>query len=377
MAESQIAGDLHAPSPGYARRVTTRDMSGRLADRIDRTCDSEHDARALRVRALDELRAAIQFDAYVWLVTDPVTAVGSAPLADVPCLPELPRLVRLKYLTKQNRWTALTRSGVGVALLTRDTDGERSRSLVWRELLSRYAIGDVASTVFADRFGCWGFLDLWRRDERKPFDDDDAALLAGILPRLTRALRESQAATFVSPAVADRSERGPVVVLLDDELAIGARTAAADGWLQLLLPVPEGRAPIPASVYNVAAQLIAAEQGIDASRPLARVHLADGLWVTLRAARLATDRGEPGSIAVTIEEASPADRLDIFGRAYALTERETELLGHLARGADTRETAEAMFLSDHTVQDHLKSIFAKTADHSRRSLLSRALGTRL
>jgi hypothetical protein len=32
--------------------------------------------------------------------------VGSAPLADVPCLHELPRLIRLKYLT--NRWTTLS-----------------------------------------------------------------------------------------------------------------------------------------------------------------------------------------------------------------------------------------------------------------------------
>jgi DNA-binding CsgD family transcriptional regulator len=34
-----------------------------------------------------------------------------------------------------------------------------------------------------------------------------------------------------------------------------------------------------------------------------------------------------------------------------------------------------MFLSGHTVQDHLKSIFAKTGTRTRRTLLSRALGT--
>jgi len=36
-----------------------------------------------------------------------------------------------------------------------------------------------------------------------------------------------------------------------------------------------------------------------------------------------------------------------------------------------------MFLSEHTVQDHLKSIFAKTSARSRRALLSRAVGTQL
>jgi len=44
-------------------------------------------------------------------------------------------------------------------------------------------------------------------------------------------------------------------------------------------------------------------------------------------------------------------------------------------GTDTRELARRMFLSEHTVQDHLKSIFAKTSARNRRILLSRALGT--
>jgi len=54
--------------------------------------------------------------------------------------------------------------------------------------------------------------------------------------------------------------------------------------------------------------------------------------------------------------------------------RERELLFHLAQGHDTREVAASMFLSPHTVQDHLKSVFAKTGTRSRRLLLARALG---
>ena len=41
---------------------------------------------------------------------------------------------------------------------------------------------------------------------------------------------------------------------------------------------------------------------------------------------------------------------------------------------DTHRIAEQMFVSEHTVQDHLKSIFAKTATRNRRTLLARSAG---
>jgi DNA-binding CsgD family transcriptional regulator len=91
------------------------------------------------------------------------------------------------------------------------------------------------------------------------------------------------------------------------------------------------------------------------------------------------DHGGDGSaadIVVTIEESSSSERLGLFALAFALTPREGELLWALAAGADTRAMARAMQLSVHTVQDHLKAIFAKTGAHDRVTLLSRALGTR-
>jgi DNA-binding CsgD family transcriptional regulator len=77
---------------------------------------------------------------------------------------------------------------------------------------------------------------------------------------------------------------------------------------------------------------------------------------------------------VTIELTSAAERMALFARAHGLSAREAEVLDHLRTGADTRQLAEQMFVSRHTVQDHLKSIFAKTGTHNRRTLLARALG---
>jgi len=166
------------------------------------------------------------------------------------------------------------------------------------------------------------------------------------------------------------------VLTLDDDLRILGRTAASQSWLDMLLPPRPDERGLPASVYSVAAQLLTVEAGVDQHPASARVHLADGFWLTLRAARLASDRPGPATVVVTIEEASAAERLELFARASGLTARENELLGRLATGDDTRAMARQMSLSEHTVQDHLKAIFAKTGARDRISVLSRALGTR-
>lgn len=319
------------------------------------------DDRRLRAGLLGKLRRVVGFDAYAFLLTDPVTAVGSSPLADVPMplLGALPRLIRAKYLTAANRWTALDPGQV--ALLSAVGDGDPLRAL-----LCEHGVADVASLVFRDRFGCWGFLDLWRAGG--VFTVADARRVAAFAGPVTAVLREAQAASFVArPPSAARP--GPVVLLLSPELEVTGQTPPTQEYLQTLIPPEHGGAPVPASAYNVAAQLLAVESGVDDHQPSARVHLSAGLWLTLRAARIGA------GIAVTIEESAPAERLDLFTRASALSARESELVTHLASGADTRQIASRMFLSEHTVQDHLKSVFAKTQTRSRKALLVRALGT--
>jgi DNA-binding CsgD family transcriptional regulator len=354
----------------------------RAAARIAALGDASLDDRELRRAVLDVLREVIGFSAYVWLLTDPVTEVGAAPLADVPCLPELPALVKAKYATTVNRWTSLRQQNTPAGLLTEATGGDPAASLVWRDVLSRYDIADVASVVLADQHGCWGFLDLWRDAAAGPFAAADAAFLAQVAAPLAGALRRCQARTFTGPAAEHRRHAGPVVLTLDDGLRIAGHTAASQAWLDVLLPPGQGAQAVPASVYNVAAQLLAAEAGIDDHPASARVHLAGGFWLTLRAARLSADiqpdapASAVPSIAVTIEEASAADRLDLFGRAFGLTARERQLLGLLATGSDTRTMARQMSVSEHTVTDHLKSIFGKTGARDRVTVLSRALGTK-
>lgn len=349
-------------------------MADSLASaKVRRLCEADLDARDLRAQVLDEIGRVVSFDSYAWLLTDPLTWVGVAPVADVPWRSELPRQILLKYGTALNRWTGLGRTHV--ALLHAETGGDLGQSLVWREFLQLHGVGDVASVVFADQHGCWGFLELFRDAPRGPFSPDDAAFLAELVQPLTRALRHSQAACFTSAGSEDHAHAGPVVLLLSSDLRVLGQTPDAHDYLRTLLPRADTQPPIPASAYNVAAQLLAVERGVDNHPATARVHLSDGLWVTVRAARISGPQAHHlRNIAVTMEESSPAERLDLFARAFGLTARETEVLEHLAAGTDTKTLALQLFVSQHTVQDHLKSIFAKTATRSRAGLLSRAFG---
>lgn len=342
----------------------------RAAERIERVGRDCGDSRVLRELLLVEIGRHVHFDAYAWVLTDPETEVGSDPLADVPCLLELPRLVRLKYSTELNRWTGLS---VPVACLQAATRGHPEESLVWREFMSDYEVRDVASLVFRDRFGCWAFLDLWRIGASRPFAAADVEYLTAIVPMVTAKLRRVLTATFDAPSpTPDR--QGPVVLVLSAGLDVRGQTGDTDAYLRALVPPNSERQPVPAGAYNVGAQLIAHELGVDRHPPRARVYLPRGMWLTLSAARMAGP-GTVADIAVTIEPTPAPDRMDLFNRAHGLSRREATLMLALAGGSDTRRLAATLQVSENTIQDHLKSIFVKTGTRSRGALLARALGT--
>lgn len=344
---------------------------GEPIERIERLCQEPLAERPLRVVLLDELRRSVDFDWYAWLVTDPETEVGSSPLAEAPSLDDLPRLIRFKYLTHLNRWTSLEAPAV---TLHRASAGALERSLLWREGLSGYGVVDVASLVFRDAYGCWGWLDLWRSGSKKPFSEGDVRFLGDIAGAITAAVRRAQARTFdeLTPLP---TRTGPVMMILSPEIEIKAQTADTEEYLQALMPSDGHRRPVPAGAFHVAAQLLALETGIDDHPASARVHLHGGVWLTLRAARVDSDGlSKERDIAVSIEQSSLPERRSLFSLSHALSPRETELLTHLAQGEDTRSIAKALYLSEHTVQDHLKSIFAKTGARNRRTLLTRVNG---
>lgn len=365
----------------------------RSQERIRLLAGSDLDHQALRTAVLAEVATMVPFDAFVWPLCDPVTTVGMAPRARIPCPQELPTLIRLKYLSEAGRWTVLMHSPEPAESLLKATQGEPSRSPVWSGVLQHYGVRDVLSAVFADKYGCWAWLDLWRTGDSVAFTDEETEYVSELAAAVTAGLRRSVARHFrtrLEPELEPEPGRGPAsepgagqpalpeqaVLTLDDDLAIAGRTASVDDWLQLLQPGPVPHDHVPAEVLNVAAQLAAREARVDAHAAECRVYVGAGRWASLRANRMeAGVSGPTPPVAVTIQACTNTARLDMFARAFGLTPRQGELLWLTATGADTAAMADAQGVTPYTVQDQFKQLFQACGVHSRASLLAMALGT--
>lgn len=307
-----------------------------VVDRVRRLCELPGSDRVLRGRVVAELARQVRFDAHVFAMTDPVTGVVSSPHATVPMVApdRLPGLIAGRYA--------------------------RPDLASWSDwLASTLGVGGVARVELTDRWGEWGFLELWRTGSG--FDADERALLAALGRPLTAGLRAAVAAFFPpEPVGADPVEPG--VVLLDGDLRVRSETDAAAAALLRLLPPDEEVPPVPAAAYNVGAALLA---GVDA---WARVHLGGGRLMTVRADRIAD------GIAVSISPCTPDQRVDLFARAHSLSPRETEVLGLVLQGQDSRAIAASLVIAPTTAEDHLRALLAKTGSRSRQHLIVRAIG---
>lgn len=75
--------------------------------------------------------------------------------------------------------------------------------------------------------------------------------------------------------------------------------------------------------------------------------------------------------------------LDIFKnlatpvKEYRLTERETEVLHLLIDGKTKRQIAESLYLSYHTIDNHIRNIYSKLHVHSRSAAVAKAVKAKL
>lgn len=93
-------------------------------------------------------------------------------------------------------------------------------------------------------------------------------------------------------------------------------------------------------------------------------------WVVLQASRLIAG-DDPEQMVVTVAPATTYDLATLLLTAYGVTAREREVCLEVLSGSTTADIARHLFISPHTVHDHLKSLFGKVGVGSRGELVAR------
>jgi DNA-binding CsgD family transcriptional regulator len=349
--------------------VATARERARCIERIARLGEATLDCESIRREALVELQPVIGFDRWCWPLADPETLIPLSGLAEHDYGPGVPRVLELEYSGDDFAAmdvVALRASPAGG--LSAETGGDLARSPRWDQVLRPVGIGDEAVVACRDALGCWGWLKAYRDGAERAFSEEDLELLASAGPALGAALRRSLVRDDCGAAAAPSASG---VILLDAELRPVDWTAAAREWVDAL---PAARVyamlgMLPAMVYPVATQA-RSNSGEDGSRALERAD--DGRWVMIEAETL--EGAGDATIAVTLRGATTGEVFARLARTYGLTRREREVVAALLAGLDTRAITGRLFISRHTVQDHLKSVFEKAGVRSRRELLARFTG---
>ena len=111
-----------------------------------------------------------------------------------------------------------------------------------------------------------------------------------------------------------------------------------------------------------------------ASGYLLKPSSAQAIVAALRAAR---SGGAPINPQIASKVLDMFTHLAVPKGDYGLTPRECEILQHLVEGETKKRIAEQLFLSFHTIDMHVRNIYAKLHVHSRSGAIAKALKERL
>lgn len=233
-----------------------------------------------------------------------------------------------------------------------------------------FGYGDELRTVFRDGDQVWGGMSIFRGSADRPFDADDTTFMASVSRSMALGMRTGLLARLMTTSPVP--PRGPAVLIVGADDTIRQLSDGAEERLEELTTSTELPTGVVAALVGAARRYAA---GITDQPPRCRMRGRNGMWLALHATTLSSRDGSVGDVVVTIDEARPPEIVPLVVAAFDLTPRERDVTLMVLQGVETKEVAARLHLSSYTVQDHLKSIFAKTESHNRPALLSRALGT--
>jgi DNA-binding CsgD family transcriptional regulator len=314
----------------------------------------------LHTAAIGVVARHVGTDLTCWATIDPETLVISTMTnGETQIAPEYePRLAESEYSADQpHTFAGLARRGSTVAKLSDLTEADRRRSVrlqnVWRPL----GVEQELRLMFLADGACWGGAGMVRSGG--DFTDRETDYLIALAPAIATATRVAVRSEAHGPSGSVR----PAIVVVGPDGTQRSGTPAAQEWRDRMDEIAPGRFTLMMSVMATGARA-STSGGFSA-----RLRDARGSWAALQASPL-IGSGED-EVAVIIEPVSGDKLVRLLLTAYGLTTREREVCQEVMSGHSTADIAAKLFISINTVQDHLKSIFAKVAVRSRGELVAR------
>ncbi|GAB89385.1 LuxR C-terminal-related transcriptional regulator [Gordonia rhizosphera] len=313
-----------------------------------------------------ELSRVIAYERSCWHTVDPGTVLFTGSMnCRIECSGSW--LAYHEYVVEDvDKWSFLAHSGRLAGALSIDTHGDLTRSVRHRSHAA-YGIGDELRVSFVSNGTYWGAAAFLRDADQPWFTDDDVRTIAWLAAPIADGLRRAMLNRIA--ATSTRLDHGPGVVVFDENGEAESVSPAAERWIAEMVEIPTPTTAIESkTVQSVAARARAIAPGTDPVELAARSRVCtrSGTWLLLYGTRLS---GAVERTAVIIQPATPNDVAPIIALAYGLSQRETQVTLLCIQGRSTRDIAHTLSVSPYTVQDHLKSIFAKTGVRSRGELV--------
>jgi DNA-binding CsgD family transcriptional regulator len=280
-----------------------------------------------------------------------------------------PEWIAMEYAGDDvNQLTDVARSPSGVSTLYDATGGDPSSSPRWHANMTYGGDQEMIAALRTRSGDVWGALGLYRQPDRPLFDADEQAFLAAVSPLMAAAVRQ---ALLIGESADPEAQDAPGMIVLGPDWRPESTSPGVEEWLSDL---PDGNwaaSRLPTAVLAVAGRAARSAMSTDdpAEVAVARVLTRSGRWVVLHGVPLAAIDSQ--RVAVIVEPAHPSRIAPLLMSAYGLTEREQQLTRLVLQGFSTIDIADDLVISVHTVQGHLRNIFAKTGVRTRRDLVTK------
>ncbi len=344
----------------------------RTVDAIQELAAGATDGEQLFDGVAGRLRDVVAYDGALWFGADPSTCLATFPV----------RIENVENGHCETYWQReflvedallfrdVARLDRPVGTLHRATDGLPARSARFREFMAPQGYEDELRAAFRTDRLSWGFMSLMRERGRPSFTQAEMDIVARISSSVAEGLR---AAAVLSRRVDGHQPEGPGLLMFDEGGILTSLNDHARAWLDELPdgPLTAGGVPLPSQVIAAVSRARAIAEGRDQGQARLRLRSRSGRWLAVHASCLRRADGGIGQTALVIEPARAGEIAPLIVTAYELSSREQEIVQLIARGVSTQDIATTLFLSPHTVRDHVKAIFEKVRVSSRGELVAK------